>query len=216
MLDKSDPATAICLAARKGDLRFLSEQLQAKLLLLNGNGDSVITHAVYSGNMRSLEFLFILPLCVHTLLNLPSEEGNYPLWVAVTKNRVECAERLLAAGARIMVPVNHFENHTATPDPILHEIIYSQACPEAGRVDAGGDGDRLPLLAIMLRDLLTNPKRKYTWAQQVSILLFRTIIDQDVTGTQIRAPLELAQFLGLREAARQLAVVQKMLPWFVS
>ena len=41
VLDESDPATAICLAARKGDLRFLSEQPQAKLLSLDGNGDSV-------------------------------------------------------------------------------------------------------------------------------------------------------------------------------
>ena len=76
MLDESDPATAICLAVREGDLHFLSEQPQAKLLLLNGNGDSVITHAVYSGNMHSLEFLLSLPLCVHMLLNLPSKEGN--------------------------------------------------------------------------------------------------------------------------------------------
>ena len=95
VLDKSDPATAICLAARKGDLQFLPEQPQAKLLLLDENGDSGITHAVYSGNMLSLEFLSSMPLCVHTLLNLPSKEGNYPLWVAVIKNRVECAERLL-------------------------------------------------------------------------------------------------------------------------
>ena len=40
---------------------------------------------------------------------------------------------------------------------MLHEIIYMQAYPEAGKDDAGGDVDRLPLLAIMLRDLLMNP-----------------------------------------------------------
>ena len=118
--------------------------------------------------MHSLEFFLSLPLCVHTLLNLPSKEGNYPLWVAVTKYRVDCAVRLLAAGARIRVPVNDFKDGTVTPDSMLHEIIYMQAYPEAGKDDAGGDVDRLPLLGIMLPNLLTNPKRKYTWAQQVS------------------------------------------------
>ena len=107
--------------------------------------------------MHSLEFFLSLPLCVHTLLNLPSKEGNYPLWVAVTKYRVDCAVRLLAAGARIRVPVNDFKDGTVTPDSMLHEIIYMQAYPEAGKDDAGGDVDRLPLLAIMLRDLLMNP-----------------------------------------------------------
>ena len=124
----------------------------------------------------SLEFLLSLPLCVHTLLNLPSKDGNYPLMEAVEavrNNRVDCAVLLLAsaAGARIMVPVNYFEYHTVTPTSMLHQIIYAQAYLEAGKDDAGGDGDRFPLLAnvaIMLRDLLANPKRKYTWAQQVS------------------------------------------------
>ena len=45
MLDASDPAAAICLAARKGDLTFLASQPPKKLLLLDRNGDSVITHA---------------------------------------------------------------------------------------------------------------------------------------------------------------------------
>ena len=162
---------------------------QAKVLLLDGNRDSVITHAVDSGNISSLEFLLSLLFCVDALLNLPSRDGNYPLMAAVTNNRVECAARLLAVGARIMVPVNHFEDHTVTPTSMLHQNIYAQACPEAGRDDAGGD--RLPLLAIILRDLLTNPKSKYSWAQQVSILLFRTIICEDITGTQVRTPLEL-------------------------
>ena len=77
--------------------------------------------------------------------------------------------------------------------------------------DAGG-ADRLPLLrvAIMLWDLLENPESKYRWAQQVSILLFRTIISEDRTGTQMRTPLELAQLLGMQQAALQLAVVQRL------
>ena len=175
VLDASDPAVAICLAAREGNLQFLSEQPQA-ILLLDGNGDSITTHAVDSGKMSSLEFLLRLPFCVHTLLNVPSRDardGNYPLMAAVTNNRVECAARLLAAGARIMVPVNHFEDSTVTPTSMMHQIIYY---PDAGRDDAGGD--RLPLLAMMLWDL-TNPKTKYSWAQQVSILLFRTIVGED-------------------------------------
>ena len=57
-----------------------------------------------------------------TLLNLPSKDGNYPLMQAVTNNRLVCAVRLPAAGARIMVPVNHFEDHTAAPTSMLHEI----------------------------------------------------------------------------------------------
>ena len=48
MLDESDPAAAICLAAREGNLPFLASQPPGKLLLLDGNGDSVITHAVES------------------------------------------------------------------------------------------------------------------------------------------------------------------------
>ena len=53
MLDESDPAAAICLAAREGNLPFLASQPLGKLLL-DGNGDSVITHAVDSGNIRSV------------------------------------------------------------------------------------------------------------------------------------------------------------------
>ena len=71
--------------------------------------------------------------CLDTLLNLACREGNYPLIAAVTKNHVECAARLLAAGAHIMVPVNHVEDSTVTPDSMLHEIIYAQAYLEAGR-----------------------------------------------------------------------------------
>ena len=41
MLDASARTVAICLAAREGNLQFLSEQPQAKLLL-NGNGDFVM------------------------------------------------------------------------------------------------------------------------------------------------------------------------------
>ena len=83
----SDPAAAICCAARNSDLEFLDEQPQAKLLLLYGNGDSVImiTHAVDLGNMLSLKILLRVPFCVHMLLNLPSKDGNYPLMAAVTK-----------------------------------------------------------------------------------------------------------------------------------
>ena len=108
-----------------------------------------------------------------------------------------------------MVLVNHFEDHTVQPTSMLHEIISAQAYPEAGRDDV--KGDRLSLLSIMLRNLLLNPKSKYSSAQQVSILLFRTVVGEDITGTQMRTPLELAKFLGLCETAQLFAVVQKML-----
>ena len=105
VLAASYPAAEICPAARKGDLEFLAEQAQTKLLLLYGNAMMGIQsspmhwHAVDSANMSSLEFLFNLPSCVDTLLNLPAKDGNYPLMVAVTNNRVECEVRLLAAGS---------------------------------------------------------------------------------------------------------------------
>ena len=115
MLDASDPAAAICLAARRGDLQFLASQPPGKLLLLDGNGDSVITHAVDRGNIRFLKFLLSLPSCVRTLLNIPSKDGNYPLMQAVTNDDVQFAIHLVRAGARIMVPVTHFEDRTVAP-----------------------------------------------------------------------------------------------------
>ena len=207
VLDASDPAAAICLAARRGDVPFLTSQRPKKLLLLDGNGDSVITHAVDSGNRRSLKYLLSLPFCVRKLLNVLSKDGNYPLRQAVTNDDLQCAVRLLQAGARIMVPVNHFEDCTVAPTSMLHEIIYSLAHLEDGGRNAE---DRL-MLATLLEDLLENPESKYCWAEQMGILLFRTIIGEDVTGTQMRTPLELAQFLGLHEAAQQLARVQNTL-----
>ena len=92
MLDKSDPAAAICLAAREGNLPFLASQPPGKLLLLDGNGDSVITHAVDSGNIRCLKYLLGLPSCVPKLLNVLSKDGNYPLMQAVTTmtSNVQC------------------------------------------------------------------------------------------------------------------------------
>ena len=142
-----------------------------------------------------------------TLLNLPSKDGNYPLMQAVTNDRLDCAVLLLHAGPRIMVPVNHFEDCTVAPTSMLHEIIFSMAYLEDG---SGNAEDRL-MLATLLEDLLENPESKYSWAEQVGILLFRTIIGEGVTGTKMRTPLELAQFLGLRESARQLARVQSKL-----
>ena len=109
-----------------------------------------------------------------------------------------------------MVPVTHFEDHTVSPTSMLHEIIYSLAYPKAGRNEAQAYQRSFALLVVMLGDL-TKPHGKYTWAQQVSILLFRTIIGEDVTGTQMRTPLELAQFLGLDHATLQLAYLQKTL-----
>ena len=117
---------------------------------------------------------------------------------------------LVAAGARIMVPVNHFEDRTVSPTSMLHVIIYSLAYPKAGRDEAQAYQQSFNLLDLMLSDL-TNSHGKYTWAQQVSILLFRTIIGEGGTDTQMRTPLELAQFLGLHEAAQQLARVQNTL-----
>ena len=265
------------LAARRGDVLFLASQPPGKLLLLDGNGDSVITHAVDSRNRRSLKFLLSLPSCADTLQNVLSKDENYPLMQPVTnddlecaarllhsgarimvpvnhfedrtvapvdsRNRrslkfllslpscadtlqnvlskdenyplmqpvtnddLECAARLLHAGARIMVPVNHFEDRTVAPTSMLHEIIFSMAYLEDG---SGNAEDRL-MLATLLEDLLENPESKYSWAEQVGILLFKTIIGEGVTGTQMRTPLELAQFLGLHEAAQQLARVQNTL-----
>ena len=117
---------------------------------------------------------------------------------------------LVKACARSMVPVTHFEDHTVSPTSMLHEIIYSLAYPKAGRNEAQAYQRSFALLVVMLGDL-TKPHGKYTWAQQVSILLFRTIIGEDVTGTQMRTPLELAQFLGLDHATLQLAYLQKTL-----
>ena len=142
-----------------------------------------------------------------TLLNVLSKDGNYPLMLAVTNDDLECAVRLLQAGARIMVPVNHFEDCTVAPTSMLHEIIYSLAYLENG----GGDAEDRLMLATLFEDLLENSESKYSWAEQVGILLFRSIIGEGVTGTKMRTPLELAQFLGLRESARQLVRVQSTL-----
>ena len=62
----------------------------------------------------------------------------------------------LAACARIMIPMNHFEDRTVAPTSMLHQIIYTQTYHE----DSSDDARRLPLFAIMLRDLLKNPKGK--------------------------------------------------------
>ena len=97
-------------------------------------------------------------------------QGWIGLMQAVTNDRLDCAVLLLHAGPRIMVPVNHFEDCTVAPTSMLHDIIYLQAYPEDGSDDAGG---RL-MLAILLQDLVENPKSKYSWAEQVGILLFRT------------------------------------------
>ena len=100
----------------------------------------------------------------------------------------------------------------------INEMLVQKACPlqsllgtlvhtttnQCNHGSLGRDHAGRLLLAILLRDLLDNPKSKYSWAQQVSTLLFRTIIDEDSTEPQMRTPLELAQVLGLRQAARQL------------
>ena len=55
-----------------------------------------------------------------------------------------------------MIPMNHFEDCTVAPTYMLHQIIYTQTYHE----DSSDDARRLPLFAIMLRDLLKNPKGK--------------------------------------------------------
>jgi len=50
----------------------LAKEPIEKLLRIDENGDSVITHAVSSGSVSSLEFLLNQPSCVDALLNLPS------------------------------------------------------------------------------------------------------------------------------------------------
>ena len=112
---------------------------------------------------------------------------------AITNNHIECAVRLLVAGARIMVPMNHFEDCTVTSTSMLHQIIYAQAYLEDMRDTTHHVSDNAGrlLLTIMLLDLLDNPKRKYSWAQQESIPLFRTVIGEDSTkstDTQMRTP----------------------------
>ena len=97
------------------------------------------------------------------------------------------------------------------PPPQLHGIIYLLVNPKAGRDEARAYKQRFALLVMMLDDLLKNRNCKYTWARQVSILLFRTIIGKGVTSTQMRMPLQLAQSLGLHEATLQLAYFQETL-----
>ena len=48
------------------DLQFLAKQPLGTLLLLDENGDSVITHPADRGNMLSLKFLSSLQSCVDT------------------------------------------------------------------------------------------------------------------------------------------------------
>ena len=50
-----------------------------------------------------------------------------------------------------------------------------------------------------------------SWAQQVVILLFRTIIGKDKTDTPTSTPLQLAQGSGMHQAAQQLADIQTRL-----
>ena len=41
------------------------------------------------------------------------------------------------------------------------------------------------ILAVILKDLFHNPGNKYSWADQVGILLFGTIIGEDGTSTAV-------------------------------
>ena len=223
ILRESDPAKAICLAARQGNIKFIKEHADM-LLILDENGDSVITHAVDSGNMLSLNFLLHYPSYVEKLLNRPSKFGNYPLMNAVLNNNVDCVEALLAVGARIMVPVNDFESGNVTPTSMLHEIIYTQAYPD-GSTQKMEEEDLFNeqmgyttssqitgrILTMILDHLIHNSGNMYSWADQVSILLFRTIIGKDTKSAKMRTPLELANDLHMRNTARQLAEVQRAL-----
>ena len=55
--------------------------------------------------------------CVHTLLNLPSQYGNYPLMAAVTNNHVKFAARLLVASPCISEPLWDSTRHLWHPPP---------------------------------------------------------------------------------------------------
>ena len=104
------------------------------------------------------------------LLNVLSKDGNYPLMQAVTNDNLECAARLLQAGARIMVPVNHFEDRTVAPTSMLHEIIYSLAYLEDG-ASGGNAEDRLELatlLEVSFRILRASTAGLNKWASSCS------------------------------------------------
>ena len=104
------------------------------------------------------------------LLNVLSKDGNYPLMQAVTNDNLECAARLLQAGARIMVPVNHFEDSTVAPTSMLHEIIYSLAYLEDG-ASGGNAEDRLELatlLEVSFRILRASTAGLNKWASSCS------------------------------------------------
>ena len=60
-----------------------------------------------------------------------------------------------------MVPVNHFKDITVAHNSMLHQITCDQAYP-VDRLDTYHCSDNTGrLLAIILRDLLDNPKSKY-------------------------------------------------------
>ena len=195
----------------------LAKEPIEKLLILDENGDSVITHAVSSGSVSSLEFLLNQPSCVDALLNLPSKTGNYPLMEAVTNNSVYFVMRLLDAGARIMVPMNRFEDDRVVPFPMLHLLVHALANPAGNTVLQRANEQRQTarILAIILKDLSDPTNEKYSWVHQVGILLVKAIITTDEEVVEESRPMrtawELARDLGMDQAAQQLADVQTML-----
>ena len=213
VLSESDPAISICSAAREGDVNFLADQPIEKLLLLDENGDSVITHAVDSGNVFSLKFLLDEPSCVDKLLNLQSKTGNYPLMEAVTNNRVYFVKRLLEKGARIMVPMNRFEDGLVVPPSMLHLIVAALANPDGNTAQQRNDERTHTALILtnILNDLSDPTNTKYSWVQQVGILLVKAIINDEGGSQPMRTAFELARDLHMDEAAQQLADAQKML-----
>ena len=86
-----------------------------------------------------------------------------------------------------MVPVNHFEENTMAHwhPTLLHQVIYAQAFLAHKRDTNHSSDIAARLLAIIHQDLVYNPKSKYSWAQQVHILLFKTIIGEDSKDTQL-------------------------------
>ena len=102
---------------------------------------------------------------------------------AVTNNSVYFVMRLLDAGARIMVPMNRFEDDRVVPFPMLHLLVHALANPAGNTLLQRKNEQRQTarILSIVLKDLSDPTNEKYSWVQQVGMLLVKAIItDEEV------------------------------------
>ena len=97
-----------------------------------------------------------------------------------------CVVCLLAAGTRIMVQANHFDDDSVVPTVYVQAWAYPAHMRDTNH---SRDITGRPL-SIILEDLLDNPMNKYSWADKVGILLFRTINCEDSKNTRMRTALE--------------------------